>query len=126
MVGGPIEVTQETIRIVGREIERPVLLPFALWGEKREKSKCPLVFGRYDILFEVTGENENVVTHSLENLDPLLRLQRDSVDVTDASDYYADFHIAKILFSHEMSRSVLASAPPFRGSIKNVIYYLER
>jgi len=71
-----------------------------------------LILGSDDILFEVTGENKDVVSHSLKDLDPLLGLEGDTVDVADASDYDADFHTAKLPFSGAMQHLIVAVPGP--------------
>ena len=99
VVGGPVEVTQQSFGIIRWKEKGPVLLPFALGGKERKKLKGLLVLRFNHILFEMTGKNEYLVPHFLQDFYPLFGLQGDAVDVPDTTDDYSDFHIINLLCS---------------------------
>ncbi len=99
MVGGFLEVTQQPFGIIGWKEERPTLLPFALGGKEGEETKGRLILRFNHVLFEMAGEDEDLVPHLLKDFDPLFRLQADAVNVPDTTDDQSDFHLVNLPLS---------------------------
>ena len=66
----------------------------------------------------MTGKNAYLVSHFLQDCYPLLGLQGDAVDVTDASDDYSDSHFINLL------RPTSYLLPPTSYVLDNIAYAL--
>ena len=95
-MGVLVDRRQEFIGIVRRKEEGAVLLPLALGREERQDRKVGLAFRGDNLTLEDAGQDENLMAHALEDLDPLLSLERDAVHVANSPDDDPDVHAGQI------------------------------
>jgi len=87
-----LECAEEFIGIVWWIEERAILFPFAFRRKEREDRKVGLAFRWDRVALEAPGQDENLVSHPLENAYPFLGLERNAIDVTDPTNDHPDIH----------------------------------